>query len=95
MLIGSEPTLIAAYARAAGSVGKRLAWWHNHIWSREETWSRAAVIWISLCGNDTISVNDYDRCVTHLANTFETDGDFDYQVVSHRTGFEPRDISHL
>ncbi|EIW65360.1 uncharacterized protein TRAVEDRAFT_33897 [Trametes versicolor FP-101664 SS1] len=70
----------ATYDHAAGSMGKRIAWWHNHIWSREETWYRASVIWLDMYGEQDISLNDYDRCVTHLANTFEIeDDDFGYQ----------------
>lgn len=95
MLIASEPAYIATYDHAAGSMGKRMAWWHNHIWSREETWYRASVIWLSMYGKQDISLNDYDRCVTHLANTFETeDEDFDYQV-SHWTRFRPHGNNHL
>lgn len=95
MLIASEPAYIATYDHAADSMGERMAWWHNHIWSREETWYRASVIWLDMYGKQDISLNDYDRCVTHLANTFETeDDDFGYQVF-HWTSFRPHGNNHL
>lgn len=68
-----------SHAASAGLLGK-LAWWHDHIWSREETWYRASVIWVTKLKPQDLSLNDFDRCVTHLANTFEADDDFYYQV---------------
>lgn len=79
------------HAASGGLLGK-LAWWHDHIWSLEETWYRASVIWVTKLKPQDLSLNDFDRCVTHLANTFEADNDFYYQVfgclslVANRTG---------
>ncbi|EIW65359.1 uncharacterized protein TRAVEDRAFT_42733 [Trametes versicolor FP-101664 SS1] len=66
------------HAASGGLLGK-LAWWHDHIWSHEETWYRASVIWVTKLKPQDLSLNDFDRCVTHLANTFEADDDFYYQ----------------
>lgn len=54
----------------------KLIWWHNHIWSSEETWIRAAIVSHFKLGIDVVSpptLADYDRWVTHIANTFQAE----------------------
>ncbi|KAI0757726.1 hypothetical protein C8Q80DRAFT_1135144 [Daedaleopsis nitida] len=59
-------------ARYEGAgLGGKLAWWHNHLWSNEETWNE----WATLIGLHVPfnkwpdKTEDWDTVVTHISNT--------------------------
>ncbi|OJT15619.1 hypothetical protein TRAPUB_5947 [Trametes pubescens] len=70
------------YESATGVWGK-LAWWHNHIWSSEETWLRTAAIWEIRFGKTVnfSSIADWDRWITHVASTAQSEPDEDDAMV--------------
>ncbi|KAI0668773.1 hypothetical protein C8Q78DRAFT_979357, partial [Trametes maxima] len=62
-----------------GSLSEKIAWWHNHIWSDEDTWSRVAIRWALIYGTKGMSPDDVDFVVTHIANTCcHVEGTFSY-----------------
>ncbi|KAI0641237.1 hypothetical protein C8Q79DRAFT_330221 [Trametes meyenii] len=62
-----------------GRLSEKIAWWHNHIWSDKDTWSRVAIRWALIYGVKNMSPDDFDFVVTHIANTCcHVEGTFSY-----------------
>lgn len=63
----------------------KLAWWHNHIWSSEETWLRSAAFWEIEFGKvfDFGSIADWDRWLTHLANITQSEPEGENALLYH------------
>ncbi|KAI8969681.1 hypothetical protein BD414DRAFT_256425 [Trametes punicea] len=63
--------------RRSGLLG-RLEWWKDHCRSDERTWLISAFAWLALCHFKVKDKQDFEVCVTHLANTVCSHPDKDF-----------------